>query len=83
MIISKDLIEMGIDESIIILLHSKTKLKHREIESAELVISSDNKLLVRLSLLNPNMRGNRSRKAVINIDKNRIRDLKLKMIFNS
>ena len=83
MIISKDLIEMGIDESIIILLHSKTKLKHREIESAELVISSDNKLLVRLSLLNPNMSGNRSRKAVINIDKNRIRDLKLKMIFNS
>lgn len=79
MIISKDLIEMGIDESIIILLHSKTKLKHREIESAELIKSIDNKFLVRLDLVKGSYR---TRQMVLNIDKDRIREIKLNMIFN-
>lgn len=78
--LSKELIEMGIDESLIRIIHSKTKLKNSHIKSAELVRSSDNKLLARLTLLNPNT--NKTREVVINIDKSRIRELKLKMIFN-
>jgi hypothetical protein len=80
MILSKELIEKGIDEDLIKLLHSKTKLKHREIGSAKLIKTIDNKFLVQLDLA-PEGR-TRSRQMVLNIDKDRIREMKLKMIFN-
>lgn len=74
------LIDIGVDEVLINLLHSKTKLKHREIESANLITSSDKKYLVQLELKRGDYRSSRS--MVLNIDKDRIRELKLKMIFN-
>ena len=77
--LSKELIEMGIDEPLIILLHSKTKLKDRTISTAKLIKASDNKFLVQLELTGY---GNRLRQSVLNIDKDRIREIKLKMIFN-
>jgi hypothetical protein len=87
MIISKELTEIGIDEEMIKILRSKTKLKDLEIESAELIISSDNKLLARLRL--KNLKGAdkrqfspRVREIVIDINKSRIRELKLNKIFN-
>jgi len=80
MILSKELIEKGIDEDLIKLLHSKTKLKHREIGSAKLIKSVDNKYLVQLDLIPE--RGRISRQMVLNIDKDRIREMKLNMIFN-
>lgn len=80
MILSKELIEKGIDEDLIKLLHSKTKLKHREIGSAKLIKSVDNKYLVQLELKRGDYRNSRS--MVLNIDKDRIREMKLKMIFN-
>jgi hypothetical protein len=80
MILSKELIEMGIDEDLIKLLHSKTKLKHREIGSAKLIKSCDNKYLVQLDLVRDTFKS--SRQMVLNIDKDRIREMKLKMIFN-
>lgn len=78
--VSKELIEMGIDEDIIRDIHSKTKLKHREIEEAELIRSCDNKLLIRLKL--NSFPGVPSRQMVLNINKNKIRDIKLEKIFN-
>lgn len=78
--LSKELIEMGIDEPLIILLHSKTKLKDRTISTAKLIKASDNKFLVQLELTGGY--GNRLRQSVLNIDKDRIREIKLKMIFN-
>jgi hypothetical protein len=80
MILSKELIEKGIDEDLIKLLHSKTKLKHREIGSAKLIKSVDNKYLVQLELKRGEYKTSRS--MVLNIDKDRIREMKLKMIFN-
>ena len=80
MILSKELIEMGIDEDLIKLLHSKTKLKHREIEDANLIKSCDNKYLVQLDLVRDTFKS--ARQMVLNIDKDRIREMKLKMIFN-
>jgi hypothetical protein len=80
MILSKELIEMGIDEDLIKLLHSKTKLKHREIGSAKLIKSCDNKYLVQLDLVRDTFKS--ARQMVLNIDKDRIREMKLKMIFN-
>ena len=80
MILSKELIEMGIDEDLIKLLHSKTKLKHREIGSVKLIKAMDNKLLVQLDLVRGNYKS--ARQMVLNIDKDRIREMKLKMIFN-
>jgi hypothetical protein len=80
MILSKELIEKGIDEDLIKLLHSKTKLKHREIGSAKLIKSCDNKYLVQLDLVRDTFKS--SRQMVLNIDKDRIREMKLKMIFN-
>ena len=80
MILSKELIEKGIDEDLIKLLHSKTKLKHREIGSAKLIKSVDNKYLVQLDLVRDTFKS--SRQMVLNIDKDRIREIKLKMIFN-
>jgi hypothetical protein len=80
MILSKELIEKGIDEDLIKLLHSKTKLKHREIDSAKLIKTVDNKYLVQLDLVPEGSRS--SRQMVLNIDKDRIREMKLKMIFN-
>ena len=77
--LSKELIEMCIDEPLIILLHSKTKLKDRTISTAKLIKASDNKFLVQLELTGY---GNRLRQSVLNIDKDRIREIKLKMIFN-
>jgi hypothetical protein len=77
--LSKELIEMGIDEPLIILLHSKTRLKDRTIQSAKLIKSIDNKLLVQLEL--DSNGGYRIRKSVLNIDKDRIREIKLNMIF--
>jgi len=74
------LIDIGVDEGLIVLLHSKTKLKHREIESAKLITSCDKKYLVQLDLLRGDNKS--SRQMVLNIDKDRIRELKLKMIFN-
>lgn len=71
---------MGIDEPLIILLHSKTKLKDRTISTAKLIKASDNKFLVQLELTGGY--GNRLRQSVLNIDKDRIREIKLKMIFN-
>jgi hypothetical protein len=72
--------EMGIDEGLINLLHSKTKLSQRGIESAKLIKSVDNKYLVQLDLVPQGSRT--SRQMVLNIDKDRIREMKLKMIFN-
>jgi hypothetical protein len=80
MILSKELIEKGIDEDLIKLLHSKTKLKHREIGSAKLIKAVDNKYLVQLDLVRDTFKS--SRQMVLNIDKDRIREMKLKMIFN-
>ena len=80
MILSKELIEMGIDEPLIRLLHSKTKLSNREIEDANLIKSCDNKYLVQLRLKSVGYKS--SRLMVLNIDKDRIREMKLKMIFN-
>lgn len=80
MILSKELIEKGIDEDLIKLLHSKTKLKVREIGSAKLIKSVDNKFLVQLDLVRGNHKS--ARQMVLNIDKDRIREMKLKMIFN-
>ncbi len=80
MILSKDLIEMGIDEPLIRLLHSKTKLKHREIGSAKKIKTIDNKVLVQLDLVRGDYKS--ARQMVLNIDKDRIREMKLKMIFN-
>ena len=80
MILSKELIEKGIDEDLIKLLHSKTKLKHREIGSAKLIKSCDNKYLVQLDLVRDTFKS--ARQMVLNIDKDRIREMKLKMIFN-
>jgi len=78
--LSKELIEMGIDKPLIILLHSKTRLKDRTIQSAKLIKSIDNKFLVQLEL--DSAGGYRIRKSVLNIDKNRIREIKLNMIFS-
>lgn len=78
--LSKELIEMGIDEPLIILLHSKTRLKDRTIQSAKLIKSIDNKFLVQLEL--DSTGGYRIRKSVLNIDKDRIREIKLNMIFS-
>ena len=80
MILSRELIEMGIDEALIRLLHSKTKLKHREIGSAKLITSCDNKFLVQLDLVRGDYKS--ARQMSINIDKDRIREMKLNMIFN-
>ena len=80
MILSKELIENGLDEPLIRLLHSKTKLKHREIGSAKLIKSCDNKYLVQLDLVRDTFKS--ARQMVLNIDKDRIREMKLKMIFN-
>jgi hypothetical protein len=80
MILSKEVIEKGIDEDLIKLLHSKTKLKHREIGSVKLIKAMDNKLLVQLDLVRGNYKS--ARQMVLNIDKDRIREMKLKMIFN-
>jgi len=80
MILSKELIEKGIDEDLIKLLHSKTKLKHREIGSAKLIKSCDNKYLVQLDLVRDTFKS--SRQMVLNIDKDRISEMKLNMIFN-
>jgi len=80
MILSKELIEKGIDEDLIKLLHSKTKLKHREIGSAKLIKAVDNKYLVQLDLVRDTFKS--SRQMVLNIDKDRIREMKLKMIFS-
>ena len=74
------LIEIGVDEGLINLLHSKTKLSNREIESAKLIKSVDNKYLVQLRLKSVGYKS--SRLMVLNIDKDRIREMKLKMIFN-
>jgi hypothetical protein len=74
--------EMGVDEDLIKLLHSKTKLKHREIEDANLIKSCDNKYLVQLRLKSQSEYNQSSRLMVLNIDKDRIREMKLKMIFN-
>jgi hypothetical protein len=74
------LIDIGVDEGLINLLHSKTKLSHREIESAKLIKSVDNKYLVQLELKRGDYKTSRS--MVLNIDKDRIREIKLKMIFN-
>lgn len=71
---------MGIDEPLIILLHSKTRLKDRTIQSAKLIKSIDNKFLVQLEL--DSTGGYRIRKSVLNIDKDRIREIKLNMIFS-
>ena len=80
MILSKELIEKGIDEDLIKLLHSKTKLSNREIEDAKLIKSCDNKHLVQLRLKSVGYKS--ARLMVLNIDKDRIREMKLKMIFN-
>ncbi len=80
MILSKEVIEKGIDEDLIKLLHSKTKLKHRKIGSAKLIKSVDNKYLVQLDLVRDTFKS--ARQMVLNIDKDRIREMKLKMIFN-
>lgn len=80
MTLSKDLIEMGIDDALIRLLHSKTKLKHREIGSAKLIKTINNKLLVQLDLVRGDYKS--ARQMVLNIDKDRIREMKLNMIFN-
>ena len=80
MILSKELIEKGIDEGLINLLHSKTKLSNREIEDANLIKSCDNKYLVQLRLKSVGYKS--ARLMVLNIDKDRIREMKLKMIFN-
>ena len=72
--------EMGVDEGLIRLLHSKTKLSNREIEDANLIKSCDNKYLVQLRLKSVGYKS--SRLMVLNIDKDRIREMKLKMIFN-
>jgi len=72
--------EMGVDEDLINLLHSKTKLSNREIEDANLIKTIDNKYLVQLRLKSVGYKS--SRLMVLNIDKERIREMKLKMIFN-
>jgi len=72
--------EMGVDEGLINLLHSKTKLSNREIEDANLIKTIDNKYLVQLRLKSVGYKS--SRLMVLNIDKERIREMKLKMIFN-
>lgn len=72
--------EIGVDVDLINLLHSKTKLSNREIEAAKLIKSVDNKYLVQLELKRGEYRNSRS--MVLNIDKDRIREMKLKMIFN-
>ena len=74
------LIEIRVDEGLINLLHSKTKLNNREIESAKLIKSVDSKYLVQLNLKRGDYKSSRS--MVLNIDKDRIREMKLKMIFN-
>mgnify|MGYP000606261255 CR=1 FL=1 len=56
------------------------KLSNRDIESAKLIKSVDNKYLVQLELKRGDYRNSRS--MVLNIDKDRIREMKLKMIFN-
>ena len=72
--------EVGVDEGLIKLLHDKTKLSHRNIESAELIKSIDNKFLVKLILERGEYRS--SRQTVLNINKDRIREIKLKILFN-
>ena len=48
--IDQKLIEIGVDEYLIKLLHSKTKLKDIEIDEAKLIKSLDKKSLVMLKL---------------------------------
>jgi hypothetical protein len=78
--IDSKLIEHGVDESLIRLLHSKTKLKHRDIESAVLYKDCSGNLIVKLDLERGEFRS--SRQMSLNIDKARIRELKLNMIFS-
>lgn len=78
--IDSKLIEHGVDESLIKLLHSKTKLKDREIKSAILYKDSSGNLIVKLDLERGDFRN--SRQMSLNIDKSRIRELKLKMLFS-
>lgn len=81
MIIDKQLLEIGVDEGLIRLLHHRTKLAHRNIESAELIKSVDNKFLVKL-ILEKTDKYRSGRHTVLNIDKDRIREIKLKILFN-
>ena len=78
--IDKKLLEIGVDEGLIKLLHDRTKLSHRNIESAWLIKSIDNKFLVKLVLEKGDYKNKRH--TVLNIDKDRIREIKLKMLFN-
>lgn len=77
--IDKKLIEKGIDECLIHLLHSKTKLSHRSIESADLYKDTAGDFIIKLVLEKGEFRC--TRHTTLNINKSRIREMKLKLIF--
>ena len=77
--IDKKLIEQGIDENLILLLHSKTRSSNRVIGSADLYKDTTGDFIVKLVLEKGDFA--RTRTTTLNINKSRIREMKLRLIF--
>lgn len=80
MILSKQIIEFGLDENYIRYLHSKTKLSQFTIEGVEYVRGTSDTILIRLQLV-LYLHGKR-RQTSLEISKSRLREKKLNQLLN-
>ena len=93
MIISKDVINAGIDEELIILMHSKSRLRDYLIEKVALVRKTNDDVCLRLSLVESDIdltnrstyggtRRIKTRQMSLDINKSILRDRKLNFLLN-
>lgn len=80
MILSKQIIEFGLDENYIRYLHSKTKLSQFAIEGVEYVRGTSDTILIRLQLV-LYLHGKR-RQMSLEVSKSKLRDKKLNQLLN-
>lgn len=74
-----NLLKHGIDESLVIYLHSKTKLSDRTITSATYHTTlSDSSVVIKLEL--EPVQGCRTRQMTLNVDKVRLRRIKFNIL---